>query len=138
MSRPLVDRSADLKRLEREGYDLSIQGTNLLVKVPYVNAQRKIAQGILVSELTTEGGATTETLALRKVVIIGLGGTGSYILDLVAKTPVQAIHLYDGDVMLTHNAFRSPGAPTIEELEKRLRKVDYLEAKYDAMHRQVI
>src|SRR5260370_29003829 len=67
-------------------------------------------------------GAATEKLALRKIVIIGLGGTGSYILDLMAKTPVQAIHLYDGDVMLTHNAFRSPGAPTIDELEKRLRK----------------
>ncbi len=83
-------------------------------------------------------GAATDRLRLGKVAIIGLGGTGSYILDLVAKTPVQAIHLYDGDVMLTHNAFRSPGAATLDELIKAPRKVDYLQAKYDAMHRHVI
>ena len=32
-------------------------------------------------------------LELDKIAIIGLGGTGSYILDLVAKTPVREIHL---------------------------------------------
>src|SRR5204863_187669 len=41
--------------------------------------------------------AITEKLKLGKVAIIGLGGTGSYILDLIAKTPIEQIHLYDGD-----------------------------------------
>ena len=49
--------------------------------------------------------------ACDKVAIVGLGGTGSYVLDLVAKTPVGEIHLFDGDDFLTHNAFRAPGAP---------------------------
>lgn len=83
-------------------------------------------------------GAVADKLRLGKVVIVGLGGTGSYILDLIAKTLVQTIHLYDGDVLLTHNAFRSPGAATLGELRKGPQKVEYLQAKYDAMHRHVV
>lgn len=83
-------------------------------------------------------GAVTDKLRLGKVVIIGLGGTGSYILDCVTKTPVQQIDLYDRDTMLTHNAFRSPGAASLDELTAAPKKVDYLRAKYDAMHRHVI
>lgn len=40
-----------------------------------------------------------------RIGIIGLGGTGSY-LDLVAKTPVDEILLFDDDEFLLHNAFR--------------------------------
>src|SRR5437588_3316216 len=36
----------------------------------------------------------TQKLELSKVAIIGAGGTGSYVLDLVAKTPVKEIHLF--------------------------------------------
>lgn len=80
----------------------------------------------------------TQRLALRKVVIIGLGGTGSYVLDLVAKTPVGEIHLYDRDAFLNHNAFRSPGAASVEDLGRRLSKVAYLTEKYSAMRRGII
>src|SRR5690606_5159685 len=59
-------------------------------------------------------------LELRKVGIVGLGGTGSYVLDLVAKTPIREIHLYDGDWLVQHNAFRSPGAASVEDLRERL------------------
>ena len=52
----------------------------------------------------------TGKLALPRLAIVGLGGTGSYVLDLVAKTPVSEIHLYDGDIFFAHNAFRAPGA----------------------------
>src|SRR5687768_13896491 len=61
-------------------------------------------------------GALTELFKAERVAIIGLGGTGSYILDFVAKTPVREIRLFDGDEFLQHNAFRAPGAPTIDEL----------------------
>jgi hypothetical protein len=74
----------------------------------------------------------------HKVAIIGLGGTGSYILDLVAKTWVSEIHLYDGDFFCQHNAFRAPGAPTLDLLDKRLKKVDYLPSIYANMHRNII
>ncbi len=85
-----------------------------------------------------EIGIATQKLALEKVAIIGLGGTGSYVLDLVAKTPIREIHLFDNDVLLTHNAFRAPGAPSLEELRGKPRKVNYFAAIYSKMHRGII
>jgi hypothetical protein len=76
-------------------------------------------------------------LELEKLAIIGLGGTGSYILDYVAKTPVKEIHLFDDDVLLNHNAFRAPGAPTIDELRAPPLKVEYFAAIYERMHRGI-
>ena len=43
------------------------------------------------------------------VAVIGLGGTGSYILDFLVKTPVREIRAFDRDIFCVHNAFRSPG-----------------------------
>ncbi len=74
----------------------------------------------------------------HKIGIIGLGGTGSYILDMVSKTPVQEIHLFDGDKFLQHNAFRSPGAPSIAELNKTPSKVDYFKNTYSQIHKNII
>jgi len=74
----------------------------------------------------------------QKVAIIGLGGTGSYILDLVAKTPVAEIHLFDGDILLQHNAFRCPGAVGIDDLEKQHYKVEYFASVYSKMHKKII
>lgn len=82
--------------------------------------------------------AATEKLRVHQVAIIGLGGTGSYILDLIAKTPIQEIHVFDGDVLLQHNAFRSPGAPTLEQLQDQPMKVDYWQEKYSAMRRAIV
>jgi len=74
----------------------------------------------------------------QKIAIIGLGGTGSYILDLVAKTPVEEILLFDSDEFLQHNAFRSPGAASIENINKRLKKVDYYKEIYSQMRKGII
>lgn len=79
-------------------------------------------------------GALTELLKPERVAIIGLGGTGSYVLDFVAKTPVREIRLFDGDEFLQHNAFRAPGAPTIDELKQVPKKVDYFKGIYSKMH----
>ena len=76
---------------------------------------------------------TAKLGAVRKIAIVGLGGTGAYVLDLVAKTPVAEIHLYDGDLFLQHNAFRSPGAPSIEELNAQPSKVAYFKGIYERM-----
>jgi hypothetical protein len=74
----------------------------------------------------------------QRIGIIGLGGTGSYILDLVAKTPVDEILLFDSDEFLMHNAFRAPGAATIETLNAKHKKVDYFAAIYSNMRRGII
>jgi len=83
-------------------------------------------------------GALTERLATERVAIIGLGGTGGYVLDLVAKTPVREIRTFDGDEFLQHNAFRAPGAPSIDELREAPKKVEYLKRIYSRMHRGIV
>jgi hypothetical protein len=77
-------------------------------------------------------------LGIGKVAIVGLGGTGSYVLDMIAKTPVTEIHLFDGDVFSQHNAFRSPGAPSIDELRAKPLKVAYFKERYSRIHRGIV
>lgn len=252
MSQRPISRSADLKKLRDEGYDLEIRSGCLLVKdVPYVNSRKEVKRGILVIKLVladdqtgrpdthvayfsgehpcNEDGteiekikhgsgehslaegvlvnhsfsakpkpndsypdyyaqvttyaailsgpawridstataktfplieadaeteepfnyidtassraeivAVTKKLAIGKIAITGLGGTGSYILDLVAKTPVREIHLYDGDTFSQHNAFRSPSAPSGTDLRAKLSKTTYFKSVYAKMHRGIV
>lgn len=72
----------------------------------------------------------------KKIAIIGVGGTGSYILDLLSKTPVKEIHIYDGDVFEINNAFRAPGAISADRFDDNgeLKKVDYFFDVYSKMH----
>ncbi len=79
--------------------------------------------------------AVAQKLALRRIAVVGLGGTGSYVLDQVTKTPVCEIHIFDGDEFATHSAFRAPGAATIDELKERMLKTTYFARRYDPMHR---
>ena len=83
-------------------------------------------------------GAVAVKTAMRRVAIVGLGGTGSYVLDLVVKTPVSEIHLYDADLFLQHNAFRAPGAASIEQLRERPSKVAYHQGNYAKMRRGIV
>lgn len=82
--------------------------------------------------------AVSAKLARPKIAIVGLGGTGSYILDLVAKTPVTEVHLFDGDLFLQHNAFRAPAAASLDDLLAKPSKVAYLVAMYGKMRRGII
>lgn len=83
-------------------------------------------------------GGLSEKLEGEIISVIGTGGTGSYIVDLVAKTPVREIRLFDADEFLQHNAFRAPGAPSLEELRDAPKKVDYLKGIYGRMHRGIV
>ena len=79
-----------------------------------------------------------EKLRLDRVAIVGLGGSGSYVLDLVAKTPVREIHLFDDDVFFQHNAFRAPGAASIGDLQSRHAKVSYYARQYGNMRKGIV
>lgn len=252
MSQRPINRSADLKRLRDEGYDIEVRSGCLLVKdVPYVNSRKGVKRGILViklvladdetgkpdthvayfsgehpcyedgseiakikhasnahslaegvavnhsfsakpkpadsypdyyAQVTTYAAilsgpaqridqaytaktfplvvpdddddepfcycdtassraeivAVTKKLKLQAIAILGLGGTGSYVLDLAAKTPVKKIHLYDGDTFLQHNAFRSPAAASGDELRARQPKVTYFKNLYSKIHRGIV
>lgn len=249
MSQQLINHSADLKRLRNKGYELEIRGGYLLIHhIPYVNSDKEIKYGTLLSTITLINATTTgkpdnhvihfigenpcgidgkiitsiqhntttriegeieinysfsnkplsgyqnyyekvktyadiisapakyldndvtektfipvidstnETvfqyidtnssranielinskLNGQKIAIIGLGGTGAYLLDLVAKTPVSEIHLFDGDGFNQHNAFRSPGAASIELLNENTKKVYYYSTIYSKIHKGII
>ena len=55
----------------------------------------------------------------------------------MAKTPVGEIHLFDGDSFLQHNAFRSPGAPSCDDLERKQTKVEWFAGIYSRMRRKI-
>lgn len=80
----------------------------------------------------------TRKLAVERLAIVGLGGTGSYVLDLLAKTPAKEIHLFDEDTFSSHNAFRAPGAASADELRKQPLKVEYFKDIYTRMHLHIV
>lgn len=63
------------------------------------------------------------------IVIIGLGGTGAYILDFLVRTPVREIRGFDPDLFFVHNAYRSPGS--LEESELNRPKAEVYLSRYD-------
>jgi hypothetical protein len=71
----------------------------------------------------------------KKVAIVGLGGTGSFILDSLARTHLDQIALFDDDKVHVHTIFRWPGfiAGAIGKL-----KVEALAAHYDQWHAGVV
>jgi ThiF family len=80
----------------------------------------------------------SQLLADDRIAIVGLGGTGSYILDFVAKTHVNEIHLYDDDLFASHNAFRAPSASSLDDLNARLSKSEHFRIVWSKMRRGVV
>ncbi|MFY0627563.1 MAG: ThiF family adenylyltransferase [Reichenbachiella sp.] len=69
------------------------------------------------------------------VAIIGLGGTGAYLLDFLVKTPVAEIRCFDLDWYHVHNAYRSPGRLQKDELGKR--KSEVYEERYKNFRKNI-
>ena len=70
------------------------------------------------------------------VAIVGVGGGGSYLVDILAKTNIKELHLYDDDVMEQHNAFRVAGAARIGELGSGKRKVEWHRERYSEIRKE--
>lgn len=68
-------------------------------------------------------------LANEKVAIIGLGGTGAFLLDYAVKARIPEIVGFDGDDFHVHNAYRSPGRLDDNELGRK--KADVYQARYE-------
>jgi len=114
------DISAQTYRLMQE------EDTSIVFNYPDTNSSRG------------EIGFISEKLKNHNIAIIGLGGTGSYLLDFLAKTPVASINLFDADKFQTHNAFRAPGAPDINVLVEMPNKVNYFQNIYSKMHKNIV
>lgn len=67
----------------------------------------------------------------KRIAIVGLGGTGSYILDFTARTHLAEMALFDDDKVHVHTIFRFPGfiPGAIGSL-----KVDVLAQQYGQWH----
>lgn len=120
---------------EAQAIDPSVTATTFRKVVfcddsPFVYADTNASRGGIMAD--------TDKFKTLKIAIVGLGGTGSYVLDQVAKTPVAEIHLFDGDVLCQHNAFRAPGAPGIGVFEKQEHKADYFRSIYGHMHTHIV
>lgn len=91
---------------------------------------------------TNSSRAEISKLALKfsemRIAIVGVGGTGSYILDFVSKTPVKEIYIFDSDTFLQHNAFRAPGAASFTTLNANKSKVQYLEEIYSNIKNGIV
>jgi len=62
-------------------------------------------------------------------------------LPVVLKTQLKLptrIHLFDFDVFFTHNAFRAPGAPSLQALQDGPTKAAHLHSVYSRMHRGIV
>ena len=74
----------------------------------------------------------------ERVAIVGVGGTGSFVLDLVARTWVREIHLFDRDPFLQHNAFRAPGPFSREDVGGGAHKASFHAERYSRMRKGVV
>lgn len=83
-----------------------------------------------------EIGDLSAKLADDVVAVIGLGGTGSYLVDFLAKTPIRELRGFDHDAYYVHNAFRSPGRLLDEELG--LPKADVLQGRYTSFRKGIL
>ena len=78
-------------------------------------------------------GDLSAKFAGKNVAIIGLGGTGAYVLDFLVKTSVDKIKGFDPKPFHVHNAFRSPGQLLQEELGKP--KAEVYQVRYETFRK---
>lgn len=65
----------------------------------------------------------------ERVAVIGLGGTGAYLFDMLVRTPIPEVLAFDSDVYHVHTAFRSPGR--LEPVELGRNKAEVYAGRYD-------
>jgi hypothetical protein len=81
-------------------------------------------------------GDLAAKFAKEVVAVIGLGGTGAYVLDFLVKTNVLEIRGYDPKKFHVHNAFRSPGRLLKEELGRS--KAEVYQKRYENFRKGLI
>lgn len=82
-----------------------------------------------------EIGDLVQRIADDDVAVIGLGGTGGYLLDFLVKSPVKRIRGFDGDAYHVHNAYRSPGA--LADSDLGLSKSEVYRRRYDGFRKNL-
>jgi len=127
-----VKRYAEIISAPAKAIDDTV--TEKTFKLVHIAGEASVFKYIDTNSSRANINAINAKLEGQRVAIIGIGGTGAYLLDLVAKTPVAEIHVYDGDDFLQHNAFRSPGAANATTLAQGVPKAAYFADIYSNMH----
>ena len=70
-----------------------------------------------------------------KITIVGLGGVGSWIADLLTKADVSELHAWDDDLIEDKNILRMPGAINPDWIGKP--KATWLEETYQQIHPRI-
>lgn len=70
------------------------------------------------------------------VAIFGLGGTGSYLLDLLIKTAIREVRAFDHDAFHVHTAFRSPGKLDLSEFGRS--KAEVYRTRYENFRKGLV
>ena len=71
----------------------------------------------------------------QKIGIVGLGGVGLWILDLMSKTYVREIRIWDGDEIEGRNLLRAPGWASQDAIGKN--KAKYFGEHYQRMRKGI-
>ena len=71
----------------------------------------------------------------QRVAIVGLGGVGLWILDLMSKTYVNEIRIWDGDVIEGRNLLRAPGWASQDAIGEN--KAQYFGEHYQQMRKGI-
>ena len=75
-------------------------------------------------------GHLNTLLANENVAVVGAGGTGGHIVDLVSKANVRQIDIYDPDCVSVHTQLRWPGVVERRVVEEKTNKAEYLASLY--------
>jgi hypothetical protein len=106
---------------------------------PYAGVESDDPQNPFVFDDTHAARAGINDLRAKlvedRVAIIGVGGSGSYVLDLLSKSPVGSIVIFDDDDHKVHNSFRTPGPTAREDLGRK--KADLLKSRYEHAHKRI-
>ena len=129
-----------------ETYVEEVGGQAEAVRPGILEAARKGGESILTSSIrfayTDTSGYRNGTKGIENrieeeiVAVIGVGGTGSYLVDVLAKTNIKELHLFDDDVMELHNAFRVSGAARVEELDGKKLKINWHQERYKEVRKE--
>lgn len=120
-----------------ESYVAIISGPAIIDSEPHPLTFRTVEtvhnDGIFkINDTMTSRAGLTDMVELFKnevIAIIGLGGTGSFILDHIVRTPVKEVRGFDGDFKHVHNFFRSPGRFDPSEFDQK--KATVYQARYE-------
>ncbi len=76
-----------------------------------------------------------ERLLIQRVLVVGAGGTGSFLIDLLARTPIGSMTIVDFDRFWVHNLYRAPGPYHAEDIGRLKSELAFERAR--ATHKYV-